>query len=208
VTFGQLVGGQRAEGAAAGGEQDALHVAVAMAFEALEDGVVLTVHGQDVHALALRSFGDCFAGHDEDFLAGDGQMHAGLDCRQGGGESGGADDGDEDHVSVGFVDEIDEPLRSGVQNDIRGSSARALAAAAASVSATCFTPVSRTCSTSASTLLFAARPTICMRSGMSRATLRALVPMEPVEPRRRTLRITERGVGNRPRPPTRTRPRS
>jgi hypothetical protein len=107
--------GQRAEGAAAGGEQDALHVAVAMAFEALEDGVVLAVHGQDVHAFALRGLGDGFAGHDEDFFAGDGQMHAALDGRKGRCESGGADDGDEDHVGVGFVHEIDEPLRAGVQ---------------------------------------------------------------------------------------------
>ena len=69
-----------------------------------------------------------------------------------------------------------------------GSCARACAAAAGSVRATCRTPVSRTCATRASTLRWAARPTTSMRSGMSRATLRALVPIEPVEPSSRTLR--------------------
>lgn len=115
----QLVGQQRAEGAAAGGEQDALHVAVAMALQALEDGVVLAVHGQDVHAFAFRSLGDGFACHDEDFLAGDGEVHASFDGCECWSESRRADDGDEHHVSIGFIDQIDESLRSGVQNDIR-----------------------------------------------------------------------------------------
>jgi hypothetical protein len=119
VTLGSWSAGSCAEGTAAGGEQDALHVAVAMAFEALEDGVVLAVHGQDVHALALRGLGDGFASHDEDFFAGDGEMHAAFNRRECWSESGGADDGDEDHVGVGFVDEIDEALRPGVQNNIR-----------------------------------------------------------------------------------------
>ena len=42
---GELIGRQGAEGAAAGGEEDALDGAVAVALEALEDGVVLAVHG-------------------------------------------------------------------------------------------------------------------------------------------------------------------
>ena len=47
---------------------------------------------------------------------------------------------------------------------------------------------------SASTLVPAASPTISILSGMSRATFRALVPMEPVEPRMTTRRfcITEK----------------
>jgi hypothetical protein len=53
---------------------------------------------------------------------------------------------------------------------------------------------SRAWRASASTLVPAASPTISILSGISRATFRALVPMEPVEPRMTTRRfcITEK----------------
>ena len=50
------------------------------------------------------------------------------------------------------------------------------------------TPVARACSARPSTLPAAARPTTSMRSGISRATLSALRPMDPVEPRMTTRR--------------------
>ena len=114
---GQLIGGELAEGAAAGGEEDAADLAVAVAFQALEDGVVLAVHGQEVHVFPLGGLRDGLAGHDEDLLAGDGEVHATLDGGEGGGEPGGADDGDEDHVGLASVHEVDEALGAGVKGD-------------------------------------------------------------------------------------------
>ena len=116
---GKLIGRQLAEGAAAGGEEDALNAAVAMAFQTLEDGVVLAVHGQDVHAFAFGGLSDSLAGHDEDFLAGHGQVHAALDGGQGRSQARSAHDGHQHHVGIGFIDEIHQPLRASMQHHIR-----------------------------------------------------------------------------------------
>ena len=58
-------------------------VAGVAAFEALEDGVVLAVHGQDAHAFTRRRRAhDGFARHDEDFLARHREVVARLNRRQ------------------------------------------------------------------------------------------------------------------------------
>ena len=62
-------------------------------------------------------------------------------------------------------------------------------AAASSPIAMAFGENSRACSISRATFFPAARPTISMRSGMSRATFSALSPMLPVEPRMTTRRF-------------------
>ena len=114
---GKLIGRERPEGAAAGGEEEAANGIAVVAFEALEDGVVLAIDGEDADAFGFGGGGDGFAGHDEDFFAGDGEIHASVDGGEGGGESGGADDGNEDEVGIDGVDEIDEALGAGVNFD-------------------------------------------------------------------------------------------
>lgn len=123
---GELIGREGAEGAAAGGEEEAADGVAMVAFEALEDGVVLAVDGEDADAFGFGGSGDGFAGHDEDFFAGDGEVHAAFDGGEGGGEAGGADDGDEDEVGIDGVDEIDEALGAGVDFDGGGESGAGL----------------------------------------------------------------------------------
>ena len=80
---GDLVGRQRAEGAAGRGENQPgdFRFAAAMAVEALENRVVFAIDGQEFDAALFRRSGDDFTCHDEDFLGGDGEIFACLDSR-------------------------------------------------------------------------------------------------------------------------------
>ncbi|MEY5016377.1 MAG: hypothetical protein RIS92_2735 [Verrucomicrobiota bacterium] len=98
---GEFLGGSFSEGASAGGENEALDVGGRASFEALEDGVVFRVYGQDLNSFAACCFHDNAACHHEDFLAGDGDVLTRFDCGEGGVESGGADDCDEDQIDGG-----------------------------------------------------------------------------------------------------------
>lgn len=110
---GDLIRGPCAEGAAAGGEDEAADVGWGAAVEALEDGVVFTVDGEDADTAGAGGVHDETAGHDEDFLGGDGEVAAAIDGGEGGFEAGGSDDGDEDEVGFGGADEVGEPVFAG-----------------------------------------------------------------------------------------------
>ena len=77
-----------------------------MAFEALEDGVVLAIHGEQFGAVLARRGHDEFAGEDEDFLGGEREGFAGVDGGERGLEARGADDGDEDGIRFGETGEL------------------------------------------------------------------------------------------------------
>ena len=98
---GEFLGWGIAEGAAAGGEDEALDVRGGAAFEALEDRVMFGVDGKDLDAFAACGLHDDTPGHDEDFFAGYGDIFSCFDGSEGGVETGGADDGDEDEVDGG-----------------------------------------------------------------------------------------------------------
>ncbi len=115
---GELVSGEGAEGAAAGGEEEAADGIAVLAFEALEDGVVLAIDGEKADAFGGGGGGDGLAGHDEDFFASDGEIHAAVDGGEGGGEARGADDGDEDEIGLDGMNEVDEAL--GTRIDVDG----------------------------------------------------------------------------------------
>jgi hypothetical protein len=69
---------------------------------------MLAIDGEDFDAVFAGFGHDDFAGHDEDFLGGDGDVFAGADRGEGGLEPGGANDGDEDDVGGGEGGEFDE----------------------------------------------------------------------------------------------------
>ena len=79
-----------------------------MALEALEDGAVLAVHGQDPRIVLARRGHDELAGEDEDLLGGQGEVLAGGERGEGGLEPGGADDGDQHEVGLGQLRKGDE----------------------------------------------------------------------------------------------------
>ncbi len=87
-------GGKRtlAEGAAAGGEHDALDGMRLIALEDLEDGIVLAVDRQEAGAVALRFRRHERAGADQGLLVGERNQGAPPHCRQRGGEPRRADD--------------------------------------------------------------------------------------------------------------------
>ena len=95
-TFGRPV----AEGAAARGEDDAPHARLRVAFQALEDGVVLAVDRQKPPAVLSGRGQDELSGEHEDFLGGEGEILAGRQCRQRGFKAGRADHGDEHDVGL------------------------------------------------------------------------------------------------------------
>ena len=84
-----------------------------MALEALEDGVVLAVDGEELRAAGGGGGEDVAAGEDEDFLGGEGEVFAGGEGGEGRLEAGGADDGDEDDVGGGELGEFDEAGEAG-----------------------------------------------------------------------------------------------
>ncbi len=98
---GEFLGWGIAEGAAAGGEDEALDVRGGAAFEALEDRVMFGVDGKDLDAFAASGIHDDTACHDEDLFTGYGDIFSCFDGSEGGVETGGTDDGDEDEVDGG-----------------------------------------------------------------------------------------------------------
>ena len=119
---GDLIGREGAEGAAGCGEDESgdFGLAAAVAVEALENGVVLAIDGEEFDAALGGGGGDDFASHDEDFLGGDGEVFAGFNGGERGVESGGADDGDEDDVGTGEGGEFEQAFRAEVDFYIAG----------------------------------------------------------------------------------------
>ena len=72
---------------------DGFRAAVA-AVQALENGVVLAVHRKHLHTGPAGFLHDDLPGHDQDFLAGDGEVLACFNGGQSGFEPGGSHDGD------------------------------------------------------------------------------------------------------------------
>jgi len=89
-----------AERAAAGGEEEAANMGRIAPFQALKDGVMFAVHREDVDPFAPGGFHDDLARHDEDLLAGDGEILPCFDGGQGGAQPANAHDGDENHVRL------------------------------------------------------------------------------------------------------------
>ena len=90
-----------AEGAAGGGEPDLLDLVGCAAAQALVDGVVLGVDGQQVDTAFACGREDEVAGGDEALLVGEADGLAGENCGVGGLEAGDADDGGDDEVGLG-----------------------------------------------------------------------------------------------------------
>ena len=93
-------------------EDDATHTGLRVALEALEDGVVLAVDGEELSAVFFRGGHDELAGEDEDFLRGEREVLAGGERGERGVEAGGADDGDQHDVRFGQLREFDESGKS------------------------------------------------------------------------------------------------
>ena len=87
------------EGPARAGEPDPRERALGLPLEALEDGGVLRIDGQDLPR--PRGPHDEAPGRDEAFLVGEGDALAGLEGGERGAYGGRADDGDDDRVDVG-----------------------------------------------------------------------------------------------------------
>jgi len=110
-------GGPVTERPATGGEPKIADGAGGLVLEALEDGGMFAVDGEDADPVAAGFVHDDAPGHDEDFLGGDGDVLAGADGGEGGGEAGGADDGDEDDVGFGEDGEFEETGVTGGDGD-------------------------------------------------------------------------------------------
>src|SRR5579863_10335099 len=96
----ELIERELAERAARGGEPDGLDFVVGAGAQALVDGVVLAVNGQDRDAEAAGSGGEDFAGGDHALLVGEADGLSGEDSGVGGFETGDADDRGDDEVDV------------------------------------------------------------------------------------------------------------
>ena len=114
----QLFLAERAERAAGAGEQDLLDFVVALADEALEDGRVLAVNGQDGHVVLLGELADEFSGDDERLLVGQAYLLAGPDGMDGGLKAGEADHRREHHVDGVGLDDVAEGAGTGVDLDV------------------------------------------------------------------------------------------
>ena len=90
-----------AERASGGGEDEAADFFVFAGAEALVDGVVFAIDGDDFGAALVGRGDNDFAGGDEDFLIGEGDFFAGLDGFVGGFEADDADSGGDDCVGFG-----------------------------------------------------------------------------------------------------------
>ncbi len=95
-----------------------------LAVETLEDRRVLAVHGQDAHAVFPRLVHHDFAGHDEDFLRGHGDVFPGANRRQRRLQPRRADDGDQHDVGLRQRGQFHQAFRAG-KNFARGAESRA-----------------------------------------------------------------------------------
>src|SRR5208282_577112 len=92
--------GSLAEGTAGGGEDEALHFALFAGTKALVDGVVLAIHRQKRHVVALDRGHYHFAGCHEDFLVRQRDVLALFDGLVGCGQTDDSDSGGKDGVRV------------------------------------------------------------------------------------------------------------
>ncbi len=89
-----------AERPARRGENDPSDICWLFAFQALKNGVVLTVDRQNVYALVARFAHHDLARHDQNFLARHGEILARFDRRQRGAQTARADDCHQHHVRI------------------------------------------------------------------------------------------------------------
>ena len=99
---GEIFQGRFAEGAAGGGEDEAADLLGRAAAEALVNGVVLAIHGQEFAAGFVGRGHDQFAGGDEDFLVGKGDLLAKAHSFVGGLEADDANGGGNDDIGLGM----------------------------------------------------------------------------------------------------------
>src|ERR1039458_9039292 len=104
------------ERAAGGGEPDALDFVHAASTEALVDGVVLAVDGQQWFALAAGLGRDQLSGNDQAFFVGEADRLAGFDGFIGGFEAGDSDDGTDYEIDFGMGRDADRAL--GAMDDL------------------------------------------------------------------------------------------
>ena len=106
-----------AEGATRSGEKDFLHAILEVAHEALQDGGVLTVYGQEGNLFFSDGVHDVFARHYECFLVGQGDGLAGLNGADGGTQSRKADHGCQDHIHGVHLHHIADGLATRIYLD-------------------------------------------------------------------------------------------
>src|ERR1035441_8493372 len=85
-----------------------------LAVQALEDGRVLAVHGQHLHAMLASFAHDNFARHDEDFLGGHGNVFARANSGERRLQAGRAHDGDQHNVRRGEGGELEQAFGAGM----------------------------------------------------------------------------------------------
>ena len=93
-------------------QPDAVHFAAAAAPQALVDGIVLAVDGQQRLALLVRLGDDQVASRDQALFVGDPDGLAGLDGFVGGFQSGDADDGADHEIGVGMGRDLHRARRA------------------------------------------------------------------------------------------------
>ena len=111
---GYLVHGFQTEGTARSREQNLLNFVVALAHDALENGRVLAVDGQDGCVIFVGQLANQFTGYDQRLLVGQANLLAGLDGMNGGRESGKSHHGGEYHVDRLCLYYFVECLLSGI----------------------------------------------------------------------------------------------
>jgi len=109
---GELRQRQLAEGPAGGRQPDGLHLGVRADAQALMDGVVLAVDGQDGHVARAGRRSEDFAGGDHALLVGQADGLAGQDRGVRGFQACDADDGRDDKVRLRQRGAGDSPLSS------------------------------------------------------------------------------------------------
>ena len=100
-----------AKRSAGSGKPKVAHGDWRFAVETLKNGRVFAVDRQNAHAMLARFAHDDFAGHDENFLRGHGDVFARANRRQRRLQSSRADDGDEHDVRRWQGGQFDQALR-------------------------------------------------------------------------------------------------
>ena len=112
----QLLGGHTEEGTAGGSEQNLGQTGGALLIlQALEDGRVFAVHGQQLHAVLFHSLRDQMSAGDKALLVGQRQVVAALDGAQAGTKAGNAHNAVQHHVRAVQRCQFLQPLRAGEQ---------------------------------------------------------------------------------------------
>ena len=106
-----------AEGTAGRGQDDPPKRALGETLDALEDGAVLRVGGEDLDAVLHREGHDGGTSRDEGLLVGEADVLTGLDGGDGGGKAGAAHDAGHGGVDVGMPGHLDHAV--GAEEDLR-----------------------------------------------------------------------------------------